>query len=45
VIEARTGDARGAVAVLLEAADASEDQSQRLELLAEATNAAAYAGD
>jgi DNA-binding CsgD family transcriptional regulator len=45
VIEARTGDVRGAVAVLLEAADASEDQSQTLELLAEATNAAAYSGD
>jgi tetratricopeptide (TPR) repeat protein len=45
VIEARTGDARGAVAVLIEAAEASEDQSQTLELLAEATNAAAYSGD
>jgi DNA-binding CsgD family transcriptional regulator len=45
VIEARTGDLRSAVAVLLEAADASEDASLTLELLTEATEAAAYAGD
>jgi DNA-binding CsgD family transcriptional regulator len=45
VIEARTGDLRGAVAVLLEAADASEDGSHTLELLTEATEAAEYAGD
>jgi DNA-binding CsgD family transcriptional regulator len=45
VIEARTGDVRSAVAVLVEAADASEDGSLTLELLTEATEAAAYAGD
>jgi DNA-binding CsgD family transcriptional regulator len=45
VIEARTGDLRGAVAVLLEAADGSEDGSLTLELLTEATEAATYAGD
>jgi tetratricopeptide (TPR) repeat protein len=45
VIEARTGDIRSGVAVLLEAADASEDASRTLELLSEATEAAAYAGD
>jgi DNA-binding CsgD family transcriptional regulator len=45
VIEARTGDVRSAVPILLEAADASEDGSHTLELLAEATEAAAYAGD
>jgi DNA-binding CsgD family transcriptional regulator len=45
VIEARTGDVRGAVTVLLEALGASEDHSQKLELLAEAANAAAYSGD
>jgi DNA-binding CsgD family transcriptional regulator len=45
VIEARTGDLRGAVAVLLEAADASEDGSLTLELLTEAQEAATYAGD
>jgi DNA-binding CsgD family transcriptional regulator len=45
VIEARTGDVRSAVAVLLEAADASDEASLTLELLSEATEAAAYAGD
>jgi DNA-binding CsgD family transcriptional regulator len=45
VIEARTGDLRGAVAVLLEGADASEDGSLTLELLTEAQEAATYAGD
>jgi ATP/maltotriose-dependent transcriptional regulator MalT len=45
VIDARTGDLRGAVAVLLEAADVSEDGSLTLELLTEATEAATYAGD
>jgi DNA-binding CsgD family transcriptional regulator len=45
VIEARTGDLRSAVAVLVEAADASEDGSLTLEMLAEATEAAEYAGD
>jgi DNA-binding CsgD family transcriptional regulator len=45
VIEARTGDLPGAVAVLVEAADASEDGSLTLELLTEATEAAEYAGD
>ncbi|MEX2252934.1 MAG: AAA family ATPase, partial [Thermoleophilaceae bacterium] len=44
-IEATTGDVRSAVAVLLEAADASEDGSHTLELLIEATEAAEYAGD
>jgi DNA-binding CsgD family transcriptional regulator len=45
VIEARTGDLRSAVAVLLEAADASEAESLTLETLTEATEAAEYAGD
>jgi DNA-binding CsgD family transcriptional regulator len=44
-IEATTGDVRSAVAVLLEAADASEDGSHTLELLSEATQAAEYVGD
>jgi DNA-binding CsgD family transcriptional regulator len=45
VIEARTGDLRGAVAVLVEAADASEDGSLALDALIEAIEAANYAGD
>jgi DNA-binding CsgD family transcriptional regulator/tetratricopeptide (TPR) repeat protein len=45
VIQARTGDLRDAVAVLVEAADASEDASLTLEILIEATEAAEYAGD
>ena len=45
VIEARTGDLRTAVAFLIEAADASEDGSLTLEILTDATEAAAYAGD
>jgi DNA-binding CsgD family transcriptional regulator len=45
VIEARTGDLRGAVAVLVEAADASEDPSFTLDALTEAMEAANYAGD
>jgi DNA-binding CsgD family transcriptional regulator len=45
VIEARTGDIRSGVAVLLEAADASEGTSLTLELLGEAAEAASYAGD
>ena len=45
VIEARTGDLRGAIAVLVEAADASEDGSFTLAALTEATEAANYAGD
>ena len=45
VIEARTGDLRSAVAVLVEAADASEAESLTLEMLTEATEAAEYAGD
>jgi DNA-binding CsgD family transcriptional regulator len=45
VIEARTRDARGAVAMLVEAADASEDGSFTLQVLTEATEAAMYAGD
>jgi DNA-binding CsgD family transcriptional regulator len=44
-IEAAAGDLRSGVAVLLEAADASEDASLTLELLFEATEAAQYAGD
>jgi DNA-binding CsgD family transcriptional regulator len=45
VIEARTGDVRSAVPILLEAADASEDGSHTLEILTDATEAAEYAGD
>jgi DNA-binding CsgD family transcriptional regulator len=45
VIEARTGDLRSAVAVLIEAAGASEDGSLTLEVLNEATEAASYAGN
>jgi ATP/maltotriose-dependent transcriptional regulator MalT len=45
VMEARTGDLRGAVAVLVEAADASEDVTLKLEALVEAMEAANYAGD
>jgi DNA-binding CsgD family transcriptional regulator len=45
VIEARTGDLRSAIAVLVEAADATDQGSHTLELLTEATEAAAYAGD
>ncbi len=45
VIEARTGDLRSAITILLEAADASEDGSLTLEVLTEAIEAAAYSGD
>jgi DNA-binding CsgD family transcriptional regulator len=45
VIEAGTGDARGAVPILVEAAEASDDGSLTLELLTEACEAAMYAGD
>jgi AAA ATPase domain len=45
VIEARTGDVRTGVAVLLEAAGASGGGSLTLELLSEATEAASYAGE
>jgi ATP/maltotriose-dependent transcriptional regulator MalT len=45
VIEAKTGDLRSAVVVLVEAADASETGSRTLEMLTEATEAAEYAGD
>jgi DNA-binding CsgD family transcriptional regulator len=45
VIEARTRDGRGAIATLVEAADASENGSFTLEVLTEATEAAMYAGD
>ena len=45
VIEAKTGDLRSAVAVLIEAADASDTGSRTLEMLTEATEAAEYAGD
>jgi DNA-binding CsgD family transcriptional regulator len=44
-IEAATGDLRSAVALLLEAADASEDGPLTLALLSDAARAAAYAGD
>jgi DNA-binding CsgD family transcriptional regulator len=44
VIEARTGDMRGAVPVLIEAADASQDVSLTLDALTEATEAAEYSG-
>jgi len=45
VIEARTGDLQGAIDVLGEAADASEDASLKLDALTEAMEAANYAGD
>ena len=45
VIEARTGDLRGAVAILVEAADTSEDGSLTLDALTEAMEADNYAGD
>jgi DNA-binding CsgD family transcriptional regulator len=45
VIEARTRDDRGAVPMLIEAADAGEDGSFKLEALTLATEAAMYAGD
>jgi DNA-binding CsgD family transcriptional regulator len=45
VIEARTGDLRSAIAVLVEAADASEEESFTLDALTEAMEAANYAGD
>ena len=45
VIEARTRDDRGAVAMLVEAADASDNGSFTLQVLTQATEAAMYAGD
>jgi DNA-binding CsgD family transcriptional regulator len=45
MIEARTGDLRSAIAMLVEAVDASETGSLTLEALAEAIEAANYAGD
>ena len=45
VIEARTGDLRGAMAVLVEAAETSESPSWQLDALSEATEAANYAGE
>ena len=45
VIEARTGDLRGAVAILVEAADTSQDGSLTLDALTEAMEADNYAGD
>jgi DNA-binding CsgD family transcriptional regulator len=45
VIEARTGDLRGAISVLVEAADATDDGSFTLDALSEAMEAANYAGD
>ena len=43
VIEARTGDLRGAIAVLVEAAETSESPSLALDALSEAAEAANYA--
>ena len=45
VIEARTGDLRGAAAVLVEAAETSESPSLALDALSEAAEAASYAGE
>lgn len=45
VIEARTGDLRGAMAVLVEAAETSESPSLALDALTEAVEAANYAGE
>ena len=45
VIEARTGDLRAAVAILVEAADTSQDRSLTLDALTEAMEADNYAGD
>ncbi len=45
VIEARTGDLRGAIAVLVEAAETSGGPSFKLEALTEAVEAANYAGE
>ncbi len=45
VIEARTSDLRGAIAVLVEAAETSESPSLALDALSEATEAANYAGE
>jgi DNA-binding CsgD family transcriptional regulator len=45
VIEARTGELRGAVAILVEAADTSQDGSLTLDALTEAIEADNYAGD
>ena len=44
-IEARTGGIRDAITLLLEAAEHTDSASTELELLAEATEAAAYVGD
>ena len=45
VIEARTGSMREACTKLLQAAEASNEPSRRLEMLAEASEAAAMYGD
>src|SRR5262245_30323915 len=45
VIEARTGDLRGAMAVLIEATETSESPSFQLDALSEAAEAAAFAGE
>ena len=45
VIEARTGDLRSAIAVLVEAAETSESPSFQLDALSEAAEAAAFAGE
>jgi DNA-binding CsgD family transcriptional regulator/tetratricopeptide (TPR) repeat protein len=45
VIEARTGDLRGAFAVLVEAAEISESPSLALDALTEAAEASNYAGE
>ena len=45
VIEARTGDLRGAFAVLVEAAETSDSPSFQLDALSEAHEAAVFAGE
>jgi DNA-binding CsgD family transcriptional regulator len=44
-IEARTGDVKAAIVMLLEAAEVTDDSSLRLELLVDAADAALYAGE
>jgi DNA-binding CsgD family transcriptional regulator len=45
VIEARTGDLRGAIAILVEAADTTGSPSLAIDALTEAVEAANYAGE
>src|SRR5262245_4181147 len=45
VIEARTGDLRGAIAVLIEAAETSDSPSFQLDALSEAAEGAVFAGE